>query len=126
MAFLFPQQSAIFTLVILLVSYETTCWPRDDVNKQGIESALPRWNVHAAETNSLSNTVASRSKRQIAIDECCVKKRLYSNGRVSFECRSEHPDCFAKSNASSPSFGLCESVRNSQNVVINCRCAARI
>lgn len=125
MAFLFPQQSAIFTIVILLVSYETTCWPRD-VNKQGIDSALPRWNLHAAETNSLSNNVASRSKRQIAIDECCVKRRIYLNGRVSFECRSDHPDCFAKSNSSSPSFGLCESVRNSQNVVINCRCAARI
>lgn len=67
---------------------------------------------------------ASTPPRLLNSDFCCVKKTFYKNGRVNFICKSEHPDCFAKSNAVSPSFGLCESVVDSTNNVIGCRCTA--
>ena len=58
-------------------------------------------------------------------DDCCVKKKMVQNGKIKTQCRSEHPDCFSKSDPRSPYFGMCETVRNSQNDVVACRCAAQ-
>lgn len=58
-------------------------------------------------------------------DDCCVKKKIVQNGKIKTQCRSEHPDCFSKSDPRSPYFGMCETVRNSQNDVVACRCAGQ-
>lgn len=121
---LFIQEAAIFALVILFSSYETTCSPKNP-KRQAIDTSLSPRSHFASEINS-----SSRFKRTTqcvrATDECCVKRRFFSNGRVSFECRSEHIDCFRKSNSSSTSFGQCERVVNRKNFVIDCQCAAGI
>lgn len=101
---LFFQGVAIFALVILLVSSETSSRVQDRVI---VAPKLPEPKPHST-------------------DRCCVKKRFYRNGRVSFQCRSEHPDCFVKSDPGSPLFGLCKSVVNDKNVVTGCECAAKI
>ncbi|XP_078365188.1 uncharacterized protein LOC144649544 [Oculina patagonica] len=116
------KEAAIFALVVIFVSDETACWPHDR-NKRGLEYSLLHKNHHlASETNSSrTDNVTSRFKRHIPFDKCCVKRKIYTDGRVTFECRSEHPDCFPKR---SSSFGQCESIVNSKNIVIACRCAA--
>ncbi len=118
----FTQEAAIFAFVIILESYQVTCWPHDQT-KPDLGSSLPHGNHHLALENNSSRTenVSSRFKRHIAFDKCCVKRKIYTDGRVTFQCRSEHPDCFPKRSAS---FGQCESVVNSKNIVIACRCAA--
>jgi len=114
---LFIQEAATFALVILFLSYETTCSPQN-LKRQAIDTGLSPRSQLGSENNS------TRFKRHINADDCCIKRRFYSNGRVSFECRSEHPDCFTKTNAWSSSFGLCVSIVNRKNIVIGCRCAA--
>lgn len=106
---------------IISVFYETTCWPHG-LNKQILDSNLPARNHLASETNSSRNNASSRFKRQIAIDKSSVVERFYTNGRVSFQCRSEHPDCFSRR---SSSFGQCQSIVNSKKVVIGCRCSLK-
>ena len=118
MSSLLIQEAAIFALVILFLSYETTCSPQN-LKRQAIDTRLSPRSQFGSENNS------TRFKRHINADDCCVKRRFYSNGRVSFECMSEHPDCFAKTNAWSSSFGLCVSIVNRKNIVIGCRCAAQ-
>ncbi|KAL9988008.1 hypothetical protein ACROYT_G002400 [Oculina patagonica] len=98
----------IFALVVLLVPNETFCRLQEKV------SLVP---------NLPDPTVAPK---QHSVDRCCVKRRFYRNGRFVFKCRSEHPDCFAKSDPGSPLFGLCKSEVNSKNVVVGCQCAAKI
>ena len=98
------QGVAIFALMILLVSSETSSRVQDKVR---VAPKLPEPKPHST-------------------DRCCVKKTFYRNGQVSFQCRGEHPDCFEKSDPGSPSFGLCKSVVDSRNVVIGCVCAAKI
>ena len=58
-------------------------------------------------------------------DDCCVRKKIVQNGKIKTQCRSEHPDCFSKSDPRSPYFRMCETMRNSQNDVVACRCAAQ-
>ena len=118
------QEAAIFALVILFFSYETNCSPRNP-NKEVIDTSLSSRSQVASEIN-LSSRFKRRTQCVKATDECCVKKRIFTNGRVSFECRSAHVDCFGKSNSSSPSFGLCEKVVNRKNFVVDCQCAAGV
>ena len=104
----------MFAILILLVSSETFC-------------RIQSWKVilnRPVTSNSSRSYVESSSKLLRNSDFCCVKKTFYKNGRVQFQCKSEHPDCFAKSNALSSSFGLCVRVVDSKNNVIGCRCAA--
>ncbi|XP_020626960.1 uncharacterized protein LOC110064269 [Orbicella faveolata] len=114
----------MFAILILLMSSETFCriqsW-KVILNRPG----LPERNLPIT-SNSSGSYVESASKPPHSqnSDFCCVKKTFYKNGRVQFKCKSEHPDCFAKSNAWSPSYGLCESVVDNKNNVIGCRCAA--
>ena len=125
MSSLFIQEPVIFVLVILVLSYETTCSSKNP-NREAINTSLSHRSHFASEIDS-SSRFKRRSQCVRATDECCVKKRFFSNGRVSFECRSMHLDCFDKSlNKSSSSFGHCERVVNRQNVVIDCQCAAGI
>lgn len=114
---LFIQEAVIFALIIIFLSGETTCSPKNP-KRQAIDNSLSPRNHLASGNNS------SRFKRHIHVDDCCVKRRFHSNGRVWMKCMSEHPDCFAKSNAWSSSFGLCESIVNTENIVIGCQCAA--
>lgn len=115
------QEAVIFALVILFFSYETNC--SRNPNKEVIDTSLSSRSHVASEIN-LSSRFKRRTQCVKATDECCVKKRIFTNGRVSFECRSAHVDCFGKSNSSSPSFGLCEKVVNRKNFVVDCQCAA--
>ena len=124
MSFLFIQEAVIFALVILFFSYETTCSPRNP-NRDAIGTSLSPQSHFASEIN-LSSRFKRNTQCARATDECCVKKRIFSNGRVSFECRRAHVDCFGKSNSTSPSFGLCEKVMNRNNFVVDCQCAAGI
>ena len=111
----------MFAVLIILVSSETFCqiqsW-KVILNRP----VLPERNLPV--TSNSSRSYVEASSKPLDSDSCCVKKTFYKNGRVLFRCKSEHPDCFAKSNAWSSSFGLCVSVVNSQNNVIGCRCAA--
>ena len=118
------QEAAIFALVILFFSYQTTCSPRNP-NKEVIDTSLSSQSHVSLEIN-LPSRFKRRTQCVKATDECCVKKRIFTNGRVSFECSSAHFDCFGKSNSSSPLFGLCEKVVNRKNVVVDCQCAAGI
>lgn len=112
----------MFAFIILLVFSETFCriqsW-KVILNRPG----LPERNLPVT-SNSSGSYVESSSKLLRNSDFCCVKKTFYKNGRVQFQCKSEHPDCFAKSNALSSSFGLCVRVVDSKKNVIGCRCAA--
>lgn len=111
----------MFVILIVLVFSGTFCriesW-KVILNRPGLpERTLP------LTSNSSRSYVESSSKNSRNSDSCCVKKTFYKNGRVQFICKSEHPDCFAKSDASSSSFGLCVSVADSKNNVMGCRCA---
>ena len=112
----------MFAILILLVCSETFGMIRSwkvILNRPG----LPERNLPVT-SNSSRSYVESSTKDSPNSDFCCVKRRFYNNGRIHFQCRSEHPDCFSKSNALTSSFGLCVSVVNSKNNVIGCRCAA--
>lgn len=90
-----------------------------------IDTSLSPRSHFASEIN-LSSRFKRKTQCVKATDESCVKKRIFSYGRVLFECLSAHVDCFGKSNSSSPSFGLCEKVVNRKNFVVDCQCAAGI
>ena len=49
-------------------------------------------------------------------DDCCVKKKMVQSGKIKTQCKSD---------PRSPYFGMCETVRNSQNGVVACQCAAQ-
>ena len=115
-SFIIPEAHIPPNLTIVS-SVRTTCSPKNP-KRQATDNSLSPQRHLASENNS------SRFKRHIDVDECCVKSTFSYNGRVQIECRSEHPDCFAKTNAWSSSFGLCESIVNRENIVIGCRCAA--
>ena len=117
------QKTLIFTFAVFCFLYEATCWPQV-LNDEVTNYSQPSWNT--TETKTTRRSILQRLRRQVSFDACCVKKRLVYNGRITYQCRSEHPDCFSKSDPTSPLFGLCETVRNSKKVVISCRCAARI
>ena len=117
------QKTLIFTFAVFCFLYEATCWPQV-LNDEVTSYSQPSWNT--TETKTTRRSILQRLRRQVSFDSCCVKKRLVYNGRITYQCRSEHPDCFSKSDPTSPLFGLCETVRNSKKVVISCRCAARI
>lgn len=113
----------MFVILILLVFSGTFC--RIESWKVILNRPVLRERNPPLTSNSSRSYVESPSKNSRNSDSCCVKKTFYKNGRVQFICKSEHPDCFAKSDASSSSFGLCVSVVDSKNNVMGCRCAVQ-
>ena len=69
--------------------------------------------------------IYAESRSNYREDNCCVKRKIVQNGKIKSQCSSEDPDCFTKSSPKSPNFGKYESVRDSENDVIACRCAAK-
>ena len=123
----FSLQRATIFAIVFFVLHEATCLPQG-LGRQVYHFTLSPWNsseIKQSATSSIPVRVRVRVKRQTH-DRCCVKKILVLHGRRTFQCQEEHPDCFSKTDShSQQSFGMCETVRDIDNFVIACRCAAK-
>ena len=112
----FLQENILLALFLLLLSYEASCKPRGVITKAIHSSALPP--SPALSPNSSQIHPWSRFKRHSI--STCVKNRFMVNGTVFLECAGYCFDCF------DPLLGVgdgtCVSIRDRNNVVVECRC----
>lgn len=112
--FSFLQEIVIIALFIVIVPNETFCQPKD--MGDFISTQPPSRNL-VPSTGTSTKRLLLRSKRHSYPG--CVKNVFYTSSGIVIECERGHPDCYE---VAPGSHGRCETVKNSQNVVTECRC----
>lgn len=113
----FLQENILLALFLLLLSYEASCKPREDITNAVHSSALAQ-RSSALSPNSSRIHPWSRFKRHSFSK--CEKARFLVNGKLVLECKRGSFDCFDPLLGAGD--GTCESIRDGNNVVVGCRC----
>ena len=108
-------------LFLLLLSYEVSCKPREDITKAVDSSALAQ-RSSALSPNSSRIRPWSLFKRHSFSK--CEKPRFMVNGKLVLECKRGCFDCFDPLLGAGD--GTCVSITDRNNVVVGCRCRLSI
>ena len=111
------QETILLALFLLLLSYEVSCKPREDITKAVDSSALAQ-RSSALSPNSSRIRPWSLFKRHSFSK--CEKPRFMVNGKLVLECKRGSFDCFDPLLGAGD--GKCMSIRDRNNVVVGCRC----